>query len=77
MNKRRFIQGVRDYGSLAQRNRRSYAEQVNTLFKSYMDSRTEAGASDVELTKDGDWAEAFLWREYAVIDKEWTPSTLA
>jgi hypothetical protein len=77
VTKRRFIDLVRQYATLAQRNRKSYGSAVNTVFETFMQANVDAGMETAELTKQGDWAEAFLWREYAPLDRDWTPSSSA
>lgn len=72
MNKRQFIDTVRQFAAKAQRKGVSYAAAVNALHGMYMQRNVDAGMSEAELTKEGDWAEAFILREYAKFDKDFS-----
>lgn len=69
MNKRGYIDTARQYARLASRKKKSYSDSVKALYEMYMKSVEESGASEAELTKEQDWAQAFLLREYFPSDQ--------
>lgn len=69
MNKRQFIDAVRQYAQNAQRKNTSYAVPVQQLSQLYVKSCEESGMERAELDKEMSWSEQFIAREYASYDR--------
>jgi hypothetical protein len=72
VNRRRFIDQVRQYTSITKRNAFSYKETVNGLVEMYLQGVAESGASEAEQLKETNWAFDFVKREYAPFDRDYT-----
>lgn len=69
MNRRMFIDTVRQFKVLSLRKNKSYAAAVAELRQMYLDSVAQDGAGDAEREKEAAWSGAFIEREYTKFDR--------
>jgi len=74
VNKRMYIDTVRQFAGKAQAKGVSYAEAVNALTGMYIDGVVQSGANEAEIAKQRVWAAGFTTREYGKFDKSFEPS---
>jgi len=77
VNKRMFIDTVRQYRERARDKNTSYAEQVKHVQTLYMSACAESGMEKAELEKEQVWQQDFIDREYAKYDQKYGAPTPA
>lgn len=72
MNRRVFGDLVRQYGMWAQRNRRSYADVIDTLRAAYHEWVMQQEIDEETRTRHLDYGDAVLLRDYGRYDSSWS-----